>query len=63
MTENPATPAAVTIGDTVRLHPQGVSRFKILDIEDGRALIEAVVQSPGTYPFSVQVKYLVPADS
>ncbi|WP_016885053.1 hypothetical protein [Rhodococcus sp. DK180] len=51
-------------GDTVLLHPQGVSKFKILSIdEDGHALIESLLASPGTYPFSVQTKFLVPADS
>jgi hypothetical protein len=46
---------------TVWSHPQGVSKFEILSIdEDGHALIESLVDSPGTYPFSVRVKFLVP---
>ena len=44
------------------LHPQGVSKFKILSIdEDGHALIESLLDSPGKYAFSVAVKFLVPA--
>ncbi|MFD9667178.1 hypothetical protein ACFWAY_37175 [Rhodococcus sp. NPDC059968] len=49
------------IGETVMLHPQGISKFKIISIEDGDALIESLVDSPGTYPFRVQLKFLVPA--
>jgi hypothetical protein len=64
MTENLGTRAHLVPGDTVLLHPQGVSKFKILSIdEDGHALIESLLTSPGTYPFSVQTKFLVPADS
>lgn len=40
---------------------QGISKFKIISIEDGDALIESLVDSPGTYPFRVQLKFLVPA--
>ncbi|ELB89181.1 hypothetical protein ACVH9Z_27690 [Rhodococcus opacus] len=54
----------MTTGDTVMLHPQGVSKFKILSIdEDGHALIESLLDSPGKYAFSVAVKFLVPAKS
>ncbi|MDV6247436.1 hypothetical protein [Rhodococcus opacus] len=66
MTENRRTRTLLAPGDTVMLHPQGVSKFKIkiLSIdEDGHALIESLLASPGTYPFSVQTKFLVPADS
>lgn len=51
----------MTIGQTVMLHPQGISIFKIISIEDSDALIESLVDSPGTYPFRVQLKFLVPA--
>ncbi|PBC39076.1 hypothetical protein CJ179_37370 [Rhodococcus sp. ACS1] len=38
MTENPGTRRFLTTGDTVMLQPQGVSKFKILSIdEDGHA--------------------------
>ncbi|MFD7012157.1 hypothetical protein [Rhodococcus jostii] len=41
---------------------EGVSKFKILSIdEDGHALIESLLDSPGKYAFSVAVKFLVPA--
>ncbi len=61
MTENPGTRTLLTIGETVMLHPQGISKFKIISIEDGDALIESLMNSPGTYPFRVQLKFLVPA--
>ena len=64
MTENPGTRTGLTTGDTVMLHPQGVSKFKILSIdEDGHALIESLLDSPGKYAFSVAVKFLVPAEA
>jgi hypothetical protein len=53
----------VDIGDRVLLHPQGVSVFRILDIEDDHARIESIIDSPGKYAFSVALKFLVPAQS
>ncbi|WP_237723880.1 hypothetical protein, partial [Rhodococcus sp. DK17] len=47
MTENPGTRTLLTTGDTVMLHPEGVSKFKILNIdEDGHALIESLAEQP-----------------
>ena len=53
----------MNIGDRVLLHPQGKSTFAILSIEDDHALIESVIDAPGKFPFSVAVKFLVPAES
>ncbi|MFD7012032.1 hypothetical protein [Rhodococcus jostii] len=47
MTENPGTRTLLTTGDTVMFHPEGVSKFKILNIdEDGHALIESLAEQP-----------------
>ena len=51
----------MSVGDIVMLHPEGVSKFKILSVEDDHALIESVISAPGKFPFSVAVKFLVPA--
>ena len=51
----------MNVGDRVMLHPEGVSVFSILDIEDDHARIESIIDSPGKYAFSVAVKFLVPA--
>ncbi|MFZ2172794.1 MAG: hypothetical protein WAW17_01920 [Rhodococcus sp. (in: high G+C Gram-positive bacteria)] len=53
----------MNIGDRVMLHPEGVSVFSILDIEDDHARIESVIDAPGKFPFSVALKFLVPAES
>lgn len=51
-------------GDIVLLHPEGVSTFTLLSVdEDGHALIESTIDSPGKYAFGVAVKFLVPAES
>ncbi|ANS31807.1 hypothetical protein R1CP_36005 (plasmid) [Rhodococcus opacus] len=63
MTENPRTREGLNVGDRVMLHPEGVSVFSILDIEDDHARIESIIASPGKYAFSVAVKFLVPAKS
>ncbi|WP_213575662.1 hypothetical protein [Rhodococcus sp. USK13] len=49
------------VGDRVLVHPEGKSVFTILSLEDDRALIESTSEAPGRYPFSIRVKYLVPA--
>ncbi|MFC9555999.1 hypothetical protein ACFTWF_34845 [Rhodococcus sp. NPDC056960] len=53
----------MTVGDLVLLHPAGISVFKVLSVEDEHAVVESVLDSPGTFPFEVRVKYLVPAPS
>ncbi|MGV9870692.1 hypothetical protein [Rhodococcus koreensis] len=51
------------IGDRVLVHPEGKSIFDVLTIEDDHALIESIIDAPGKFPFSIPVKFLVPADS
>lgn len=63
MTENPGTRAGLKVGDRVLLHPEGKSVFSILSLEDEHALIESTIEAPGKFPFSIRVKYLVPATS
>ncbi|MFD6677618.1 hypothetical protein ACFWDA_25070 [Rhodococcus zopfii] len=54
----------MTPGDLVKVHPDGTSVFAIVSIEeDGRAIIESAVDSPGKYPWSVPLSELVPADA
>ncbi len=49
-------------GQQVRLGAGGVSVFTVVSVEDcGTAIIEATVDAPGKYPFSVRLADLVPA--
>ncbi|WP_170312983.1 hypothetical protein [Prescottella subtropica] len=51
-------------GDHVRIRPGGVSVFTVVSIddEDGTALVEAVGDAPGAYPWSAKLTDFVPAD-
>ncbi|WP_156524877.1 hypothetical protein [Nocardia pseudobrasiliensis] len=52
----------VEVGDRVRLTAGGVHVFEVVEIEDEqRAVVVAVGDAPGRYPFSTQTRWLVPA--
>lgn len=52
----------VQVGDKVLLVANGVSVFQVLELEDDtHAIVEAVLDAPGRYPFSVRIDSLVPA--
>ncbi|GAB2683323.1 hypothetical protein GCM10027088_74730 [Nocardia goodfellowii] len=40
----------------------GVSIFEVLAIEGESARIESVLDAPGRYPFSMPIRFLVPAE-
>ncbi|MEU2040436.1 hypothetical protein [Nocardia niwae] len=53
----------VQVGDKVLLVAGGVSVFEVLEFEDeDHAVVQAVLDSPGSYPFSVRADSLVPAE-
>ncbi|MGV9865699.1 hypothetical protein [Rhodococcus koreensis] len=39
----------MSVGDLVMLHPEGVSVFKVLSVEDDHALIESVIDAPANF--------------
>lgn len=50
------------VGHLVRIRPNGVSEFRILEIVDDRALIQSPLDVPGAYPFSLRLTDLIPAE-
>ncbi|MFJ2834626.1 hypothetical protein ACIO52_04620 [Nocardia sp. NPDC087230] len=48
------------VGDLVRIRPAGTSQFRVLEITEGRALIESTLDAPGRYPFSLRLSELMP---
>ncbi|WP_280220020.1 hypothetical protein [Nocardia neocaledoniensis] len=48
------------VGDLVRIGTNGVSQFKILEIDDTTARIEPTLDAPGAYPFSMRLVDLSP---
>ncbi|MEU5763971.1 hypothetical protein [Nocardia sp. NPDC047648] len=53
----------VQVGDRVLLVAGGVSVFEILEFEDDEhAIVQAVLEAPGRYPFSVRTETLVAAE-
>ncbi len=49
------------VGDLVRIRPNGVSEFRILEVANDRALIQSTLEAPGAYPFSMRLIDLIPA--
>lgn len=53
------------VGALVRLHANGATVFKVLEVDymgdPDRVLIEAVAETPGTYPWSTRTTFMVPA--
>lgn len=49
----------MNVGDPVRIGTNGVSQFRIVEIDGDRALIQSVLDVPGAYPFSMRLCYLV----
>lgn len=45
------------------IRPNGVTEFRILEITEGRALIQATLDTPGTHPFWMRLIDLIPAES
>lgn len=52
----------VAVGDVVKLGEAGVSRFRVLELDDTTALIETVDDAPGRYPWPARLSELHPAD-
>lgn len=54
------------VGARVRLHANGATVFKVLEVDyqgdPERVLIEAVDDTPGTYPPPASTTMMVPAD-
>jgi hypothetical protein len=54
------------VGSMIQVAPGGVSVFRIIEIGvDGdptKALVEAVADTPGTYPWPTDLTYAVPAE-
>jgi len=48
------------VGDLVRIGTNGVSQFRILEIDDTSARIEPTLNAPGAYPFSMRLIDLTP---
>ncbi|MFH5211735.1 hypothetical protein [Antrihabitans spumae] len=52
----------IQVGELVKIHHEGSSVFAVQELrEDGRALVEAVDDVAGRYPFTVNTSALVPA--
>ncbi|MFI2230915.1 hypothetical protein [Nocardia testacea] len=54
----------IEVGDTVRIGESGGLTFVVreIDVDEGRAVIEATVDAPGRYPFSLPVTALTRAE-
>lgn len=54
------------VGARVRLHANGETVFEVLEAEyqgdPERVLIQAVEDTPGTYPWPASTKFMVPAE-
>ncbi|MFE9324028.1 hypothetical protein ACIHDR_41665 [Nocardia sp. NPDC052278] len=54
------------VGSLIHVAPGGVSVFRIVEIGvDGdptKAIVEAVADTPGTYPWPTDLAYAVPAE-
>ncbi|WP_280413758.1 hypothetical protein [Nocardia carnea] len=52
----------IQVGDVVRIGEAGGSAFVVNEVDEteGRAVIEAVDEAPGRYPFSMPLSALVP---
>ncbi len=48
------------VRDLVRIGTNGVSQFKILEIDGTTARIEPTLDAPGAYPFSMRLLDLTP---
>jgi hypothetical protein len=55
----------IKVGDVVRIGEAGGSAFVVREFDgtEGRAVIEAVEDAPGRYPFSMPLSALVPDKS
>ena len=50
----------IQVGELVKIHHEGSSVFTVQELrEDGRALVEAVEDVAGRYPFTVDASALV----
>ncbi|WP_328396585.1 hypothetical protein [Nocardia sp. NBC_00416] len=60
----PQAARVIEVGDTVRIGASGRSVFLVreVDPDEGRAVIEAVGDAPGSYPFSLPLTALVRVD-
>jgi hypothetical protein len=51
----------IEVGDQVLIVAGGVSVMRVLEVrDDGIAVIESVLDTPGTYSFEMEVRHLVP---
>jgi len=50
---------SMQVGDLVRIGANGVSQFRVLEVEDTRALIEPTLDAPGAYAFHMRLIDLV----
>ncbi|MFD3594349.1 hypothetical protein ACFWU5_16620 [Nocardia sp. NPDC058640] len=54
------------VGAHVRLHANGETVFQVLEVEymgdPERVLIQAVEETPGTYPWPARTTFMVPAE-
>ena len=57
---------ALEVGSLVKLVAGGVHTFRIVEVgvdgDPDLGLVEATIDTPGTYPFIVRISTLVPAD-
>ncbi|MBF6138273.1 hypothetical protein IU501_35460 [Nocardia otitidiscaviarum] len=52
----------VAVGEQVLLVAGGISVFEVLEIvDDTTAMVQAVDEAPGRYPFPAPISHLVPA--
>jgi hypothetical protein len=52
--------ANMEVDDLVRIGAGGISQFRVLEIDEERALIETTLDCPGKYPFSLPFSALFP---
>ncbi|PKV76730.1 hypothetical protein ATK86_7132 [Nocardia fluminea] len=50
---------SMQLGDLVRLGANGVSQFRVLEVEDAHALIEPTSDAPSGFPFRMRLIDLV----
>ncbi|MFD6108223.1 hypothetical protein ACFWFQ_36845 [Nocardia salmonicida] len=50
---------SMQVGDLVRLGTNGVSQFRVLELEDAHALIEPTSDAPSGFPFRMRLIDLV----
>lgn len=51
---------SMQVGDLVRIGANGISQFRVLEVDDTGARIEPTLEAPGAYAFRMRLVDLTP---